>query len=106
MHAFGEVLPFGPGSLRPTPALLDEAGAVVEQRAVDEAGPTVQHVDDLVVEIAEAPTLVGRHRKLAIVALQRVVEVDNTPHERGGEDPDTAEIEQVDGVVRSNSVIA
>src|SRR5438132_9193855 len=44
--------------------------------------------------------------EIAVVALQRMVEIDDAAHERGREDPDAAEIEQVDGAVRCGGVVA
>src|SRR5262249_61654824 len=90
---------------RAVPPLLDHARAVVEQWAVDERGPAVQHLDHLARKIAESPTLIRIDRQLVIVAFERVVEIDDAADEAGRENADAAEIEQVDGAVRRDGVI-
>ena len=95
MHVVDQVLPVGAGFR----ALLDHPGAVVEQRAVDKARPAVQHVDQLVRQIAEPPEAIRLDRQFAVVALQRVIEVDHALDEARRENPDAAEIEQIDGAL-------
>src|SRR5262249_20708496 len=70
---------------RAVPPLLDHARAVVEQWAVDERGPAVQHLDHLARKIAESPTLIRIDRQLVIVAFERVVEIDDAADEAGRE---------------------
>ena len=50
-------------------------------------------------QVAEAPGLIGMDGQVAVVGAQGVVEVDDPLHEARREDPDAAEIEQVDRIV-------
>src|SRR5262249_8968953 len=94
------------GAIGSAAPFLDQPLTILEQRPIDEQGPPVQHVDYLAGQIAEAPTLIGVDSEVAIVALQGVVEIDDTAHEGSGKDPNTAEIEKVDGPVGRHRVVA
>src|SRR5262249_2634493 len=77
-------------------AVRDGPDAVVDQRAVDEAGPYVQRLDEVAVELLEAPNLIGVD-DAGLVALEKpMIEVDDAAHERGLEDTDAAIVEKVD----------
>src|SRR5688500_15394445 len=92
MHLEGLASPvFGRGH-----AIRHRAHAIFQERAVDEARPHVERVDDLAREAAETPGLIGGDDALAVALLKPAVELDNPPHERWREDADAAVIEQVD----------
>jgi len=101
MHAVDQPRPLGLARL-----FLDRPDAVVEQRPVDEPRPAVQHRDHLLREIAEPPASVRLDRQLLVVALQRVVKVDDASDKARRKDADAAEIEQVHGAVGRDRVIA
>src|ERR1700747_1019038 len=92
VHALGHAGAIGSASL-----FLDRTSAIIEQRAIDKQCPAVQHLDHLARQIAEPPALVGMDREVTIAALQRMVKIDHAAYERGAEDPDAAEIEEIDG---------
>src|SRR5438045_1662720 len=92
--------------LRPGASLLDRPRPVVEQWAVDKARPAVQDRDHLARQIAETPATVGIDRQRLVVAFERVVEIDHPADETGREYTDAAEIEQVDGAVLGDGVVA
>src|SRR5271168_1306360 len=85
--------------------LLDRPDAVVEQRTVDKPCPAVQHRDHLLGEIAKAPAFVGLDGKRVIIALERVVKIDDPFYEVRRENANTAEIEEIDGAIRRHRVI-
>src|SRR5579871_1617661 len=85
---------------------LDAPRPVFQQRAIDEARPPVQHVDGFLVEILEAPGLVGMDRERPVVALQRVIEIDDALDEFRAEDPDAAVVQQIDRSVGPDGVVA
>src|SRR5947209_19874616 len=66
-----------PGGRAAFPLLLDHPRTVIEQRAVNKGGPTVQDGDHLIREVAETPAAIGLDRQLPVVALQRVIESDD-----------------------------
>src|SRR5690242_9546845 len=101
MDAVGEIAAVNSAAL-----LLDHAGAVVEQRAVDVSRPPVQHGDHVARQIAKTPAAISVHRQRLVVVFERVIEVDDALHKARRENADAAEIEQVDGVVRRDCVIA
>ena len=57
-------------------------------------------------QLAEPPEAIRLDRQLAVVALQRVIEVDHAFDETWREYPDAAEIEQIYGAVRRYGVVA
>src|SRR3954462_14898798 len=71
MHAVDEPDAIG----RSGSSLLDRPRPVVEQWAVYEARPAVQHRDHLARQIAEAPAAVGIDRQRLVVAFERVIEI-------------------------------
>src|ERR1700758_5616706 len=81
VHALGHS-----GAVGSAPLFLDKPFAIVKQRAIDKQRPAVQYLDHLAGQIAESPALIGVDGEIAIAALQRMVEVDDTAHERGTED--------------------
>src|SRR5262252_4700011 len=101
MHAFGDG-----GAIDAAHLLLNKALAVFQQRAVNKQRPPIEHIDYFPRQIAKTPTFVGMDGKVAITALQRVVEVDDAADEGGLEDADAAEIEEIDGAVRRDRIVA
>ena len=87
-------------------ALGETARPVVHQRAIEEGGPAVQHGDHLMRQAGKAPILVGRHGARDVVGHQRAVKLDRAAHETRREDPDAAEIHQIDRTVRPHRVVA
>src|SRR5262245_34543845 len=70
--------------------------AVVEQRAVDEARPDVQGIDELCRQTAEAPGFVGIDDEVALAPQEALIEIDHPLHEGGWEGADAAVVEEVD----------
>ena len=56
--------------------------------------------------LVEAPVAVGLDREVAVVALERPVEIDHALDELGPEHADAAEIEQVEVEVVAHRVVA
>src|SRR6516164_10084429 len=81
------------GAIGSAPLFLNQPLAIIEQRAVDEQSPAIQHRDHFARQIAKTPALVSVDGEVAIVALQRVVEIDDAADKRGTEDADAAKIE-------------
>src|SRR6516162_9636134 len=94
------------GAVGSAPLFLNQPFAIVEQRAIDEQGPAIEHLDHLARQIAKTPALISVDGEVAIVALQGTVEIDDAAHKRGSEDADTAKIEQVDRSPRCHRVVA
>src|SRR5262245_5477068 len=77
-------------------AVGDRAHPVLEQRPIDEAGPDVEDVDQLVVESREAPGLIGADDAIAVIVQETAIELDDTADELRGEDADAAEVEKIE----------
>src|SRR5215469_8136627 len=101
VHALGDG-----GAIDAARLLLNQALAIFQQRAVDKQRPPIEHIDYFPRQIAKPPTFVGMDGKVAITALQRVVEIDDAADEGSLEDADAAEIEEIDGAVRRDRVVA
>src|SRR3546814_10059802 len=76
MHLLGDL-----AAVQAAAALLDPPLAVLQQRAVQEPRPDVQHVDGLAPEVVEPPALVGVDRQRLVVVAQRPVQVDDRSEE-------------------------
>src|SRR5215468_8972560 len=85
-----------PAVLRRLDPIRDGAHAVVEERAVDEPCPNVERFDQVAVEAAKTPGLVGVHDERLIPVEQPVVEIDYPADEPGGENANTAVVEEID----------
>src|SRR5215471_6132482 len=101
MHALGDG-----GAIDAARLLLNQALAIFQQWAVNKQRPPIEHIDYLARQIAKTPAFVRMDGKVAITALQRVVEVDDAADEGGLEDANAAEIEEIDGAVRRDRVVA
>ena len=95
-----------PGPIDAAFGFLDTAFPVLHQRRIDKPRPVVEDLDHLQAEVGEAPGLVGADRQVLVLVAQSPVEVDDGADETRLEDPDTAEIDQVDGAVRAHRIIA
>src|SRR5947209_11440090 len=74
----------------------NRAHAIVEERRIDEAGPDVERVDDLVGELLEAPAAISLDDAVAVVVAQAFIEIDDALHETRREDADATEVEEID----------
>src|SRR5579872_5635671 len=86
--------------------LLDAPLTVIHERRVDKARPAVQDLDHLAAYFAEAPGLVGVNRQRLVFVHERVIKVDDDSHEARRENPDAAEIKEIDTLIRAYRVIA
>src|SRR5215467_11429230 len=101
MHALGDG-----GAIDATRLLLNKALAIFQQRAVNKQRPPIEHIDYFARQIAKTPAFVGMDGKVTIIVLQRVVEIDDAADEARLEDADTTEIEEIDGAVRRDRIVA
>src|SRR6188472_3186798 len=92
MHTEGLTPSIHPGA----DLVSDGAHAILEHRAIDEIGPDVEDVDQIVGEAGEAPGLIGVHDQRTIVAQQSPVEIDYALDELRRKGTHAAIIEQVD----------
>ena len=76
-------------------AVGDRAHAVVEQGPVNEARPKVQGVHEAGTELLEPPAAVGLDLALPVVRCEGPIEPHDPVDEPGREDPDAAEIQEV-----------
>src|SRR5262249_19524621 len=72
------------------------ARAVVEQRAVDEPCPDIERFDQVAVETAKTPGLVGVQDQGIVVLEQPMIEIDHAADEPGRENPNATVVEEVD----------
>ena len=73
----------------------DGAHPVVQQGAVDEPRPDVQHIDQVVIEIGEAPAAIGLPLLGAVVVQQAAIEPHHPGDKARRKDADTAKVQQV-----------
>src|SRR5262245_50096244 len=77
-------------------AVGDGSHPVVEQRAIYEARPDIQGIDQLTVEPLETPGLVGVHHEVVIATQQSTIKVDHTADETRWENAYAAVIQEID----------
>src|ERR1700730_6220166 len=90
--------------------IRDGAHAVVEEGAVDEPCPNVERFDQITVEAAKTPGLVGVHHQGLIALEQPVIKIDHAADELGRENANTAVVEEIDpprlAIGHENRVVA
>src|SRR5665213_438062 len=85
----------------------DGAHPVIEQGSVDEPGPDAEYVDEIVREPVEAPGPIGLDLALAVAGDHRPVELYHPVDEGRREDPNAAEVEEIEPVgVAGEAVVA
>ena len=84
-----------PAVFRRLDAVGEAAHAILEQRAIDEARPDVERVDQFATEPLEAPGLVGVYDQIVVALAQAIVEVDDAADELRRENADSRS-EEVD----------
>src|SRR6476660_9502126 len=76
--------------------IRDGAHAIVEEGAVYEPRPNVERFDQITVEAAKTPGLVGVHDQGLIALKQPVIEIDHAADELGRKNANTAVVEEID----------
>jgi hypothetical protein len=82
------------------------AAPVLEQRLEQEARPDVERIDHRSGQVPEAPGPIGVHGQLLVTVAHRAVEIDHALHQGRREDPQAAEVEQVEAAVGPDRVVA
>ena len=75
--------------------LSDLAYAIIKQRPIDETGPDVQDIDQLVFQVFETPGLIGMGDPVAVVCAQALVKINDALHKGWRKNPDAAVIQQI-----------
>src|SRR5260221_6600833 len=101
MHACGILAPIDAAVM-----FVDTTGLVVQQRAIDEMSPAIEHINDVVIQALEAPPLIGGDGEVTIIIEQRIIEIDDTLHEIAFKEADAAKIKQIDTTVGAHGIIA
>src|SRR5580704_19533579 len=87
---------FAPAVFRRPYSVGDGAHAIVKERRIDEARPDIERVDQIALELAEAPSLIGVHDEIVVAFEQAVIKIDDAADEFRREDADAAIVEQLD----------
>src|SRR5215468_3011940 len=76
--------------------LSDRPHTVLQKRPIDEAGPNIQNIDQIIRKAPEAPRLVGVHNQGTVFCAKPMIKIDHTAYKFWLESADTAIIEKID----------